>query len=235
MDFNEVMRTLEELGTDKTKKYYMNQGAEEPLFGTATGAMKPMAKAIKKNQALAETLFETGNFDAMYFAGIIADPKIMTEADFHRWVSKAYFYMISDFIVAVTLSESPLAMNVADQFIDSGVELTMSAGWSCYEWLLGSQKDSYFEVAKIESLLENVEKTIHTQPNRTKYAMNRFLVAVGISFAPLSEKAILVSRRIGEVTVEKQGKMEALTRADLTIEKALEKGRLGSKRKYVRC
>ena len=38
--------------------------------------MKPIAKKIKLNQELAEELYATGNYDAMYFfAGIIADPK----------------------------------------------------------------------------------------------------------------------------------------------------------------
>jgi hypothetical protein len=50
----------------------MNNGAREPLFGAATGAMKPLAKQTGKNQALAEELYATGNYDAMYFAGMIA-------------------------------------------------------------------------------------------------------------------------------------------------------------------
>ena len=65
----------------------------------------------------------------MYFAGIIADPKAMTEADYDRWIEQAYFYMISDFVVAVTLAESDIAQHVSDKWIASGEELKMSAGW----------------------------------------------------------------------------------------------------------
>ncbi|AIE80075.1 putative DNA alkylation repair enzyme [Bacillus cereus] len=50
----------------------------------------------------------------MYFAGIIADPKAMSEFDFDRWINGAYFYMLSDYVVAVTLSESNIAQDVAD-------------------------------------------------------------------------------------------------------------------------
>ena len=39
--------------------------------------------------------------------------------------------MISDFIVAVTLAETDIAFSVADRWIDSGKELTMSSGWNC--------------------------------------------------------------------------------------------------------
>lgn len=57
-------------------------------------------KGIRKhNQPLAEELYATGNYDAMYLAGMIAEPDKMTEEDFNRWMDGAYFYMISDFIV----------------------------------------------------------------------------------------------------------------------------------------
>lgn len=84
--------------------------------------MKPLAKKIKKNQPLAEQLYATGNYDAMYFAGIIADPMTMTEADFERWIDAAYFYMLSDYVVAVTLAETDFAQAVADKWISSGEE-----------------------------------------------------------------------------------------------------------------
>ena len=105
MNLEMVMQELEALGKERTKKIYISNGAKEPLFGVATGAMKPIAKKIKINQTLAEELYATGNYDAMYFAGIIADPKAMTESDFDRWMDSAYFYMLSDYVVAVTLAE----------------------------------------------------------------------------------------------------------------------------------
>ncbi len=126
----------------------------------------------------------------MYFAGIIADPKAMTEADFDRWIDGAYFYMLSDYVVAVTLAESDIAQDVADKWIASGEELKMSAGWSCYCWLLGNRQDDEFSESKISNMLDMVKNTIHDSPERTKSAMNNFLYTVGISYLPLHEKAI---------------------------------------------
>ena len=39
-----VMQELEALGKERMKKMYISNGAHEPLFGVATGAMKPIAK-----------------------------------------------------------------------------------------------------------------------------------------------------------------------------------------------
>lgn len=235
MNFDIVMQELEALGKERTKKMYMSNGAQEPLFGVATGAMKPIAKKIKINQPLAEELYASGNYDAMYFAGIIADPKAMTEADFERWIDAAYFYMLSDYVVAVTLAEADIAQQVADKWIASGEELKMSAGWSCYCWLLGNRKDVEFSESKIANMLENVKNTIHVSPERTKSAMNNFLSTVGVSFVPLHDLALATAKTVGSVELKKDNKKSTFLHAYENIQKEIEKGRIGFKRKYVRC
>lgn len=235
MEIQSILDELQSIASERIKKYYVGQGAEEPLFGSATGAMKPILKRTGKNQALAEALYETGNYDAMYFAGVIAEPLKMSSADFDRWISKAYFYMISDFIVAVTLSEAPIAQEVADRFIASGEDLVMSAGWSCYEWLLGSRKDAEFDRDKLSRMLETVGSSISQQPDNTRQAMNRFVIATGVSFKPLHEEASRTAERIGDVTVVRKGKTIALQNAFESIAREAEKGRVGFKRRHVRC
>jgi 3-methyladenine DNA glycosylase AlkD len=235
LDFETVMHELESLGKERTKKTYISNGAKEPLFGVATGAMKPLAKKIKKNQPLAEQLYATGNYDAMYFAGIIADPMTMTEEDFDRWIDGAYFYMLSDYVVAVTLSESDLAQKVADKWIASGEELKMSAGWSCYCWLLGNRPDSEFDASKLSSMLDQVANSIHESPERTKSAMNNFIYTVAISYKPQHEKAVETAKAVGPVEMKKDEKKISILNAAENIQKDVDKGRIGFKRKYVRC
>jgi len=235
MDVQSILQELEQLGTERTKKVYLQQGAREPLFGVPTGAMKPIARKIKINQALAEELYATGNYDAMYLAGVIADPKAMTEKDFDRWMERAYFYMISDYIVAVTLAETDIGQAVSDRWIESGKELYVSAGYSCYCWMIGNRKDEEFDREKLSAMLDKVEQTIHVSPNRARYAMNNFVATVGISYLPLHEKALEVAKAIGPVEVFRGKTKCSVPVAAVEIEKAKAKGRLGFKRKYVRC
>jgi 3-methyladenine DNA glycosylase AlkD len=230
-----VMQELETLGNERTKKIYISNGAHEPLFGVATGQMKPIAKKIKKDQSLAEELYATGNYDAMYFAGIIADPKAMTESDFDRWIDAAYFYMLSDYVVAVTLAETDIAQTVADKWIASGDELRMSAGWSCYCWLLGNRPDVEFNTDKIASMLDQVKNSIHDSPERTKSAMNNFIYTVGVSYLPLHDKAVETAKAVGTVEVKRDGKKSSFLIAAESIQKEIERGKIGFKRKYVRC
>lgn len=234
MDFHTVLKELEKLGKDSIKKRYIGQGAKEPLFGVTTGSMKPLAKQIKRNQLLAEQLFQTGNYDAMYFAGVIAEPEVMTEEDFERWIDASYFYMISDYVVAVTLAESKLGESIANKWIESEEELKISAGFSCYCWMLGNRKDEAFNMKEIDRLMQHVKKHIHSSPKRAKIAMNLFITTVGVSYIPLHEKALLIAKEIGPVEVESKGKIAYLNAYE-EIMKQAEKGRIGFKRKYVRC
>jgi len=235
MTLEEVMRELEVLATEKCKKIYRAHGVREPHWGVPTTAMRSLAKKIKRNQPLAEQLYATGNYDAMYFAGMIADPAVMTEADFDRWIDAAYFFMLSDYVVSVSLAETAFAQTVADRWIASGEELRMSAGWACYEWLLGSRPDNQFDPEKIRTMLKNVSDTIHDQPNRTRYSMNGFVVAVGVSYVALHDEAVKTAEKIGKVSVStEKGKCSVPVAAE-AIQKAKDKNRLGFKRKNVRC
>jgi 3-methyladenine DNA glycosylase AlkD len=235
MNFEMVMQELEVLGKERIKKTYISNGAHEPLFGVATGEMKPLAKKIKRNQPLAEQLYATGNYDAMYFAGIIADPMKMTEMDFERWMDVAYFNMLSDYVVAVTLAETDFAQVVADKWIANGEDLRMSAGWSCYCWLLGNRPDDKFSASKIASMLDQVKNTIHDSPDRTKSAMNNFIYTVGISYLPLHDKAVETAKEVGPVEVRRGKKKSSTLLALENIQKHMKKGQIGFKRKNVRC
>jgi 3-methyladenine DNA glycosylase AlkD len=235
MDFEMVMQELEALGKERTKKIYQSNGAHEPLFGVATGQMKPIFRKTKINQELAEQLYATGNYDAMYFAGIIADPKAMTEADFERWIDGAYFYMLSDFVVSVTLAEADIAQEVADKWIASGDELRMSAGWNCYCWLLGNRPDDQFSESKIANRLDVVKNTIHDSPERTKYAMSNFIYTVGVSFVPLHDAAFETAKEVGPIEVSGTKKKSTVLFPSERIQKAVDKDGLGFKRKHVRC
>lgn len=143
--------------------------------------------------------------------------------------------MLSDYVVAVTLAEAPIAQEVADAWIASGEELKMSAGWSCYCWLLGNRKDSEFSESKLANMLDVVKNTIHDVPERTKSAMNNFLYTVAISYVPLHEQAVATAQAIGPVEMKRDNKKSTQLNAYETIQKEIERGRIGFKRKYVRC
>lgn len=75
MTVEQIMKDLEKMGTETVKKIFINHGAKEPLFGVKVGDLKKIQKKIKKNNELSLQLYKTGNADAMYLAGLVADER----------------------------------------------------------------------------------------------------------------------------------------------------------------
>ena len=84
-------------------------------------------------------------------------------------------------------------------------------------------------------MLDIVQNTIHDSPQRTKSAMNNFLYTVGTSYLPLHEKAVETAKAIGIVEVKRDEKKSSFLNASESIQKAVDKGKIGFKRKHVRC
>ena len=228
MELIEIMEELKGLGNERTKKQYLHYGAREDLlYGVSIKDMKPIAKGINHNNEMAMALFDTGNYDAMYLAGMIVNPKEMTKEIFNHWMSKAYFYMIGDYIVSVSLAETGFALELAAEWMESDEELKQSAGWSTYTWVLGVRKDSEIDKNEIAHRLHKAKTEIGAALDRTKHAMDLFIAAVGISYRPLHEEALEAAAFICEVYPEAS--------AEKSIKKAVAQNRIGFKRKNVRC
>ena len=85
----DIVAELKPLGKESYKKVLLNHGIQEPVFGVSIEQLKKIQKRIKVDYELALALYDTGIYDAMYFAGLIADDAKMTKADLNRWVAGA--------------------------------------------------------------------------------------------------------------------------------------------------
>jgi 3-methyladenine DNA glycosylase AlkD len=70
---------LNKKGNEQRRQFFMRHGANNRLYGVSVADMKVIAKTIKGKQDLACELYGTGNYDAMYLAGMVADGKQMTK------------------------------------------------------------------------------------------------------------------------------------------------------------
>lgn len=97
MTVNQIMTELQSMGNDSIKTLLMKHGIKEPLFGVKIEHLKTIENKIKKDYELAKGLYDTGNADAMYLAGLIADDAQMTAADLQTWVRQARSQNISEY------------------------------------------------------------------------------------------------------------------------------------------
>ena len=237
MTVENVLETLKSLGSESTRKIFRNHGAPENMYGVKVGDMKGIIKKLprKRDHELSLALYDTGNSDAMYMAGLIADEKKISADDLRRWAEKASWYMISEYTVAWVAADSPHGWNLALEWIESPVEHIASTGWGTLASLCTVRPDAALDLAAMEQLLDRVAQTIHNAPNRVRYTMNSFVIAAGICVLPLTEKAIATARKVGKVTVDQGGTACKVPDAVAYIDNARAKGRMGVKKKDARC
>jgi hypothetical protein len=85
-----------------------------------------------------------------------------------------------------------------------------------------------------EKLLARVAKTIHEQPNRVKYVMNGFVIAVGCYVKPLHKLAVDTAKKIGKVDVDLVGDCKIPSAPD-KIKQVAARRAIGKKRKSAKC
>jgi 3-methyladenine DNA glycosylase AlkD len=232
-----IMAELKKKGRENTRKIYARHGnALDRTFGVSVADLKGIAKTIKGQQPLALELYETGNLDAMYLAGIVADGSKMTKAQLNAWAEgAANLQMISEYTVCWVTVESPHARDLAMQWIKSKKEHVASSGWSTYSGILATNPDEALDLAEIEDLLGIVVKAIQSAQNRVRYTMNVFVISVASYVKPLLKQAKAAARQIGAVSVDVGDTACNVPLATAYIAKMETAGRIGKKRKTMRC
>ena len=235
MTAKEILSELKKYGSEQTKKTYLTLGAKEPVFGVKVQDLKKILKKTKKNHELSLELFASGNSDAMYLAGLMADEKQITNEQLELWVEHAYWSYLSEYTVPWVAAETKFGFELGLKWIQSDVETIASAGWGTLAYYAATHEDQELDMKAYIDLLDKVEKEIHTAQNRVRYTMNGFVIAVGTYVKDLTGKSKETAKKIGKITVDVGGTACKVPFATDYIEKVINKGRIGVKRKTARC
>lgn len=235
MTAQQILTEIEPLGTEGYRRVLRNHGVTGPLFGVKIEELKKYERAIKKNYQLALDLFDTGVYDAIYLAGLIADETKMTKDDLRGWLSKASSDVVAEFAVAWVAAEGPHAWELALEWIDSTDEKAQIVGWGTLSSLVAVRPDTELDITALRALLDRVSLTIHEQPDKVRYKMNGFVIALGSYVAELTDEALLAAEGIGEVRVDMGKTACKVPYAPDYIRKVGAMGKIGKKRKMARC
>lgn len=199
MTFTEVMQQLETLGTEQNRTIYGRHGVTAPMFGVSFGNLNTLKKRVKRDHALAQQLWATGNHDARVFATMIADPRQVDRALLDAWVRDLDNYTLTDAFAGL-VKQTPFAHELMEAWRDADDEWTARAGWHLLAHLAMQEKalpDDFFL-----PFLDTIEREIHSRPNYVRDAMNNALIAVGIRSDALEAAALGSAARIGTVEVD---------------------------------
>ncbi len=236
MTAQEILAELQPLGRASYKRIITtNHGVKEPCFGVPVSELKKIQKRIKKDYQLALDLFATGNYDAMYLAGLIADDARMTKKDLQGWADQAEGGALPGATVAWVAAESPHGWELGLQWIDSPKHTVAVAGWGTLSSLVALKADKDLDLPALQRLIQRVQKTIHQAPDAVRRPMIHFLIAVGTYVPPLTDLAIKTGEALGPVTADLGNNDCQMPFAPDYIRKAQARGTLGKKKKTVKC
>ena len=235
MTAENVIAELKAMGTVQTKKIFLKHGIKEPMFGVLVRDLKTIQKKVKTDHHLARALYATGNADAMYLAGLIADEKIVTKKELSDWVSHATSTSISEYTVPWLAAESKFGFELALEWIESKKEYIAAAGWATLSNLVSLKPDNELDIPALKKLMDRVVNSIHKAPNRVRNTMNGFLIAVGSYVTVLTDYAIQISKKMGDVQVDVGDTACKVPNVIDYIKKVKDRGSLGKKKKMVRC
>ena len=235
MNKNDVMKELEAFGDERTKNTYMNHGAREPFFGVKAGDLKKILKKTKTNHELSLELYATGNSDAMYLACLMADANQITEAQLDQWADQAYWYYLFDYAVPWVAGDTAFGFEIGLKWIESDQERIASAGWSALASFASVNPDEKLDIEAYRRLLKRAQDNIHSAPNRTRFSMNGFVIAVGSYIESLTKDALEAGAKIGKVDVTLGSAACKVPLATEYVQKVIDKDRVGKKRKTARC
>lgn len=232
---SDVMAELEKKGSEKTRATFARHGITGDVYGVSVADLKVIAKKIKGNQVLACELYDTGNYDAMYLAGLVADGSQMTKKQLEAWAKNATCGMISEYTVPWVACESPHARQLANKWIDSKKDSIASSGWCTWAGIVATRPDDELDLEEINGLLNRVVKQIGDAPNSVRYTMNGFVISVGSYVRPLLKAAKAAAKKLGKVSVDMGDTACKVPLATEYIEKVESMGRVGKKRKTMKC
>ncbi len=236
MTAKDIVAELTKLATGPAKKNWMNNGgAKEPCLGVKVEDMKKIQKRVKTDYQLALDLYDTGIADAMYLAGYITDDAKMTKKDLQKWIEAATSDWVAGYMVPWVASAGPHGREMALKWIESKDETIATAGWQTYSSIVAIKQDADLDLAEIEPLLHRAAKAIHQQPDRIKWAMNGFVIAVACYGIRLLSLAVEAAHSIGKIAVAQAGRCSTIPFAPEQIKKVEARSAIGKKRKLAKC
>ena len=193
---DEVMQTLQSLGTESRRKTNTKNGAGENQFGVMMGQLRSIGKEIGIDHELSMQLWDSGNADAMLLSCMTMDPNRLTLDKAESMVAPLTYSMVLDAFVFGPLSEAVFAQELMFKWIKALEASFGRAGWNLLIGQIMAKKTLPFTIDDILSIIDN-ELTAAIKPKQE--AMNRCLCEIGIRMREYTHRCIDIGEKYGRL------------------------------------
>lgn len=187
-----ILERLRALGNPTVYQRNLTHGAGDQ-FGVKLGDIRIIAKAIKTDDELAKTLWQTGNADAMLLATLLMRPAQLSSDDLEQMVIAAKFLPLADWLGANVVKLHPKKEVLRQRWMESSDHMTLRAAWMLTAERVAKSPDGL----DVTALLSRIEAQMGQAAAPVQWTMNNCLAGIGIHMADHRERAITIGERLG--------------------------------------
>jgi 3-methyladenine DNA glycosylase AlkD len=193
MTLKEALAKLESFGSEKMRQHNERHGYVGKQFGVMMGDIRKVAKTIKKDNALARSLWKTDNLDARLLSVLIIDPNDLQGEELENMVGSASYAQLADWVNSYIVKEYRDKENLRKKWIDSKNGWLARAGWSLTAGRVAREPNGI----DIPALLDRIEKEMAGAKSEVQWTMNTTLAQIGIHHAAYRNRALTIGERLG--------------------------------------
>lgn len=164
------------------------------LLGIRAPVLRAIARAHRRNHALALELWATGVHEARIIATLIDDPKAVTRGQMERWVRDCDNWAVTDACGCVLFDRTPFATEKAHAWSGRSAEFVKRTGFALMAGMAVHRKELPDEV--FLEFLPNIRREAVDGRNFVKKAVNWALRQIGKRNPRLRRAAIAEARII---------------------------------------
>jgi len=227
MELEQVLQRLKSLANPENAAGMARYGINtENALGISIHTLRPIAKEIGANHALAQQLWASGIHEACILASMIDNPKKVTQEQMEDWVKDFDSWDVCDQVCSNLFDRTDFAHSKAVEWSHREEEFVKRAGFALMAALSVHDKQAPDEA--FERFLPLIRQQATDGRNYVRKAVNWALRNIGKRNVNLNKKAVAAAREIREMDSKTARWVASDALRELTSEKVQK--RLVSKR-----
>jgi len=189
----DILATLESLGSESVRKHSRKNGAGDNQFGVKMGDIRKVAAGIKNNHELGLALWQTQNIDAQLVAILVIKPKMLSTQVLEDMVRAIPYSQVADWLNAYVVKKHPEKETLRLAWLQSDDLWLARSGWSLTSERIGKDPEGL----DLSALLDLIDQEMPTAPKEVQWTMNFCLAGIGINFAEYRDRAMQIGESLG--------------------------------------
>lgn len=160
--------------------------------GVNLSTLRALAKKVKTNQELAQSLWATDDTAAQLLSLLICKPRSFSRDELDSMVRQVRARKTFDWLISYVVKKSAHADALRLTWIGDNDPIVASAGWALTNGIIAKRGNEL----DLSGMLDTIEAQMKDAPDRLQWEMNNCLAAIGINYPEHRACALGIGERL---------------------------------------